>query len=122
MVTVIQRHCAGIKSLENVTLRYQDNKDHVQNIIYSDGMIAQQNTSGVISDPNECSHSSARKKQIKTTTNYNQQQWRWYDAIVLGQEQTLHDYMARSNNEEKNYNNDLNFINDIIIQIVKIIY
>ena len=65
MVTVIQRHCAGIKSLENVTLRYQDNKDHVQNIIYSDGMIAQQNTSGVISDPNECSHSSARKKQIK---------------------------------------------------------
>ena len=43
-----------------------------KNTVYSVNMIAQKSNSGVISDPNKWSHSSASSKKRKTTKNNNQ--------------------------------------------------
>ena len=83
MATVIWRHCDGIKLLYNVTLQNQANKGHIwNNDVYRNNMIPQEITSDVISDPNEWSHFSTRRKQIKNKNN-NKSSRRWYVTIAL---------------------------------------
>ena len=50
-------------------------------IITRDNMIAQQNTSNVISNTNNYSHSSVRIIQIKTSKN-NNKPWRWWYGTI----------------------------------------
>ena len=65
MAIVIRRHCAGIKLIENMTHTIESIRVLNKIMIYSDNMITQQSTSGVISYTNEWSNSSTRRKQIK---------------------------------------------------------
>ena len=71
MVTVKRLHCDRISTI----------------MIYSDNIITCKHTSNVCSDPKEWSHSSMVRNCIFFHKYKNQQQWRWNDTIVHGEEQ-----------------------------------
>ena len=74
-------------------------------------MMAKKNTSNEICDQNKWSHSSMKKKHIKTMKT-NNKQWRLgYGTISLGEKNTLWDWITGSNNGKGVYNNIFKFRN-----------